>query len=162
MQPALFNSNGIEGVFGPMILLNGKTGTACARLADGSLLGEPPLGANTNAFCVWSSGFTIVVSTGVQADAFDRVATALRELTERPTVPIAFILEQEPRGVERATVNAVEVYSRRDIAKAIAYVQVQCSWNEGPEVGVVIADESFTFHLRFVAGDGGRLRPVLV
>ncbi|MDX2055401.1 MAG: hypothetical protein SFV15_23570 [Polyangiaceae bacterium] len=155
MSRTLMQPQSVEGVFGPEILLSTVTGKAYRRSEsdDAQTASSERL---TNAFCVWASTLVLVVSSGVEPILFPTAAESLRNIVGDPGVPILFMLGDS--GVERAVSDVKASTSRKQLAKALAYVRVQCAWHDGPELSVVVDDTEFRFQVAFVP-EGNKWRP---
>jgi len=150
-----------EGVFGPELLLNSRTGRACFRLHDGTLIGEFPSKPITNAFLVWVDAPVLVVSEGVEDDCERAVAEQLRQLLAAPKLSIVFNKGRHPTGHGVLIVcDSSDVGFVSRMAKAEAYVLVQCAWEEDEAI-VHVGDERIVFRVSFQEVSAGSYRPVV-
>lgn len=148
-------------MFGPEILLNCRSGAACIRADDGQLCGTRPDLPVTNAFAVWVGSPVIVVSEGVGGSDAAVVASALREVVALGDVSVVFNRERLSASKVRAIADRRSTVAGRDIARAEAYVLVECAWVEADMVSVELDGESFDFRVRFEPGVAGRFTPVV-
>jgi len=145
---------GDEGVFGPAVVLNSRSGEGCLWSQDGVVVGRMPSPPLTNAFVVWLGWPAIVVSEGVPPAALAVVARGLRELLETPGAPVLISLGKLPTGDgSRMLSDNPAGRPARDLARAEAYVAVQCGWFEGDAMTVDLDGERF--ELRLVQGQSG-------
>lgn len=152
------------GVQGPPIVVNQST--AEIRLADLSTVvpsESASLGGLVLAHVVWVGRFVCVVSAGVPQGRRGRLAARLRAFLAAPALPLVFTLS--PRPDERPCV-AVSVQDTScqaesvDLARAQAFVLVQCAWLETPDVLVQLDSEEYRFLLEFSRREVG-MSPVL-
>jgi hypothetical protein len=160
MVTDLLKSPTKEGVYGPEILLNCVSGQACLRFEDGTTRGNAPGPPCTNAFFVWVGRPVIVVSEGVQAPCTAAVAESLRTLAGAPDVPVVFNLGRLD-GKDGVRVISVPASSnpRPDLARAEAYVMVQCAWHEGGALAVELDGRLFNVRIEFRQTEAGGYFP---
>jgi hypothetical protein len=145
-----------EGVlWGWDIVLAVRSGQAWLRTADGEVRGTMPSGPKTNAFVVWVGRSVIVVSEGVEPGDFGAVAEALRDVVGLGSVPVLFDRGRAGVGAVRAVAHGDPSTARREVARAQAYVMVQCAWYEGAGITVELDGQTFGFEIRFERGEGG-------
>lgn len=139
-----------EGVFGPEIVVDVQSGDAALRLDDGTIVGTHSGASSTNAFSVWVGQVVLVVSEGVTEAAFAHVAGGIRKTLGTDKLPIAFTHASGADRTSAAATSDVTVpIADRELARAVAYVMVQCAWNEGPTLHVRMNGQAFIFRLEF-------------
>jgi hypothetical protein len=162
MRSEFLNAPKQNGVFGAEILLNVRSGRGCLRADDGALLGAAPEGPATNAFVVWVGRPVIVVSEGVDSGDVVVVGSALRDLVGSDDAPVVFSLERVAANGVRAITDRALANFEREIAKAEAYVLVQCGWVEAESIRVELDGQAFEFRVNFELGADGKFGPAIV
>jgi hypothetical protein len=162
MKIDYFETQSKEGVFGPQIVLNALSGHSCLRFEDGKVIGNSPDAPMTNAFLVWVGWPVIVVSEGVRAEDLPDVAKQLRKAVHADTiVPVVATTGRLADGTgARAVSDNPNLRARRDLAKAQAYVEVQCAWAE-EMITIEMDDERFKFLVMFRQVSPGRYSPLV-
>lgn len=161
MASALWSEPEREGVFGWEILLNVRSGDSCLRSTDGVFHGPMPEEPRTNAFVVWVGRPVVVVSEGVRPQDFESVATALRQVVGADKAPVVFSLGRTGTNHVRAEAVCDRVVTGRELARAEAYVLVQCAWVEHKTIVVELGKQSFELEVEFKEMVDGRLGPVI-
>lgn len=152
-----------EGVlWGWDIVLDARSGLAWLRTADGDVRGTMPSGPKTNAFVVWVGRPVVVVSEGVEPSAFEAVAGALRDIVGLGGVSIVFDRGRAGLGAVRAMAHCDPLVARREVARAQAYVMVQCAWYEGERITIELDGQAFGFEIRFERAERGVYWPVVL
>jgi hypothetical protein len=151
-----------EGVFGPEVLLNSTSGQGCLRFSDGTIRGPMPEPPSTNAFLVWLGYPVLVVSEGVRDADVSGVAHELRKSVGGPSIPVVVTLGPLESGKgARALTDNPSARPRRDLARAQAFVLVQCSWDEGPRINVELDGEVYDFFVEFRESADGTFTPAV-
>jgi hypothetical protein len=149
-----------NGVFGAEIVLNTRTGHACFRSKEGSVIRAPPEPPTTNAFFVWVGRPVIVVSEGVSAEDADDVANALRGFVGEEHIPIVFNLGRSDVSDARVMASGSSC-SLRELALAEAYALVQCAWLEAERLRVEVDGRLFDFRVEFLPEADGKYVPFI-
>lgn len=151
-----------EGVlWGYDIVLDVRSGLAWLRTADGDVRGTMPSGPKTNAFLVWVSRPVVVVSEGVALADFETVAEALRDIVGLGSLPVVFDRGRTGPDSVRAMAWCDPSTTRGEVARAQAYVMVQCAWYEDERITVELDGQTFGFEIRFERAETGVYWPVV-
>jgi hypothetical protein len=151
-----------EGICGPEILLNVDSGVGCFRFDDGRIAGVVPQEPITNAFVIWVGVYVVVTSAGVDADHVPQVAAGLRSLLGAQDVPVAIKLASPKRaGVARLLVDGGSPVSRRQIARAEAYAQLQAGLADGGRLQVEVDGRLYELETGFAKRDDGTYIPTV-
>lgn len=149
-----------DGVFGPEIILDSMTGHCCFKSDDGKLVGNVPERPTTNAFVVWLGHPVIVVSEGVQHANLPTVAAGLRNLLQDRTLPVVVSLGRRTgEAYVRAISDNPTSHLDRELARAEAYVLVQCAWDENEILRVALDDNLFEFRVEYRRESHGQFFP---
>jgi hypothetical protein len=160
-----------EGVFGPEVVLNARSGVFCLRSLEWSAIAELPAAPLTNAsmvtidelpsapltnaFMVWIGFPVLIVSEGVQRADVAAVAARLREGLEAPELPVCFAISRDQQRVQTVVSDNPALRPPRELARAEVYVQAQMAWEEAELVVVHLDGQRFELRLGMVpVGDG--------
>src|SRR5262245_24948065 len=113
-----------EGVFGPLLWIDVASGKVWQEDFDEQ-------GPGTRALLVWVGAPVAVVFEGVPDAELSRVSERLRAYLRRSALPVVFQGSWLPdkTGIE-ASADEEGTVSRRELARAAAYVLVQSEWLE--------------------------------
>ena len=145
-----------DGVFGPLLWVDTSRGEARQE----NYYGDP--GGSVKALLVWVGQLVVAVTRGVYEADRPKVSRGLRAYLRRGELPIVYEREWLPERVGTMAVADVEgEVSRRDLARAAAYLLVRSEWVDRERVAIVLDGERFEFDVGESPDGEGRLLTVI-